>query len=170
MVDSNNKCEGNEQEVGSGCITYQLRIRLENWRKQYQTSVKKVDVHVTIDFEQKSNAWVKRLCTQWSNWSAIKHTPMPSPSYQNMVSLIVGFPIRRRQSKFINIAMCQTCTLDKFLDVAKSITGTPLSLQISCQLSFPIVGMKCLPYLLLHWNQLPKFACRILGIYRIHKF
>jgi hypothetical protein len=30
----------------------------------------------------------------------------------------------------------------KFLDVAKITTLTPLSLLISCELSFPIVGLK----------------------------
>jgi hypothetical protein len=30
----------------------------------------------------------------------------------------------------------------KFLDVAKFTNLTPLSLQISCKLSFPIVGLK----------------------------
>jgi hypothetical protein len=30
----------------------------------------------------------------------------------------------------------------KFLDVAKFTTLTPLSLLISCELSFPIVGLK----------------------------
>jgi hypothetical protein len=32
--------------------------------------------------------------------------------------------------------------ITKFLDVAKFTTLTPLSLLISCQLSFPIVGLK----------------------------
>jgi hypothetical protein len=32
----------------------------------------------------------------------------------------------------------------KFLDVAKFTTLTPLSLLISCELSFPIVGLKIL--------------------------
>jgi hypothetical protein len=31
---------------------------------------------------------------------------------------------------------------NKFLDVAKFTTLTPLSLLISCELSFPIVGLK----------------------------
>jgi hypothetical protein len=36
----------------------------------------------------------------------------------------------------------------KFLDVAKFTTLTPLSLLISCELSFPIVGLKISYYLL----------------------
>jgi hypothetical protein len=48
---------------------------------------------------------------------------MPSPIYQNMVNLIVGFPIWRRPSIFMNVAMREQCTLDlKFLDVAKVTT------------------------------------------------
>jgi hypothetical protein len=39
----------------------------------------------------------------------------------------------------------------RFFDVAKFTTLTPLSLLISCKLSFPIVGLKmsCLPTLTL---------------------
>jgi hypothetical protein len=36
----------------------------------------------------------------------------------------------------------ECCTFDRFLDVAKFTTLTPLSLLIFCELSFPIVGLK----------------------------
>jgi hypothetical protein len=38
------------------------------------------------------------------------------------------------------------------LVVAKFTTRIPLSLLISCKLSFPVVGFKHLPHLLWHWN------------------
>jgi hypothetical protein len=60
-----------------------------------------------------------------------------------MVNLIVGFPIGRRPSIFIDVAMWNIVLLTlRFLDVAKFTNLTPLSLLISCKLSFPIVGLK----------------------------
>jgi hypothetical protein len=38
--------------------------------------------------------------------------------------------------------MGEHCTFDRFLDVAKFTTVTKLSLLISSNLSFPIVGLK----------------------------
>jgi hypothetical protein len=43
---------------------------------------------------------------------------------------------------FMNAAMWEHCNLTMSLDVAKFTTLTPLSLLISCKLSFPIVGLK----------------------------
>jgi hypothetical protein len=37
---------------------------------------------------------------------------MPSPVYQNMVNLIVGFPIWRRPSIFMDVAMWEHRTFD----------------------------------------------------------
>jgi hypothetical protein len=60
-----------------------------------------------------------------------------------MVNLIVGFPIWRRPSIFMDVAMWEHSAFDlTFLDVAKFTNLTPLSLLISCKLSFPIVGLK----------------------------
>jgi hypothetical protein len=68
---------------------------------------------------------------------------MPSPVYQDMVNPIVGVPIWRCPSKFMNVAMWEHLPLAmRFLDVAKFTTLTPLSLLISCKLSFQIVGLK----------------------------
>jgi hypothetical protein len=60
---------------------------------------------------------------------------MPSPVYQNMVNLIVGFPIWRRPSIFMDDAMWEHRTFDpEVFDVAKFTNLTPLSLLISCSL------------------------------------
>jgi hypothetical protein len=53
---------------------------------------------------------------------------------------------------FMNFVMREYCTFDKFLDVAKFTTPTPLSLLKSCKLSFPIVGLKI--------SSLPTFALK----------
>jgi hypothetical protein len=76
-------------------------------------------------------------------WSDIQYTWMPSPIHQNMVNLVVHLPIRRRRS----IYECYDVRTWYFLavrslDVTKLSTLTPLSLLISCKLSFPIVGLK----------------------------
>jgi hypothetical protein len=68
---------------------------------------------------------------------------MPSSIYKNMVNLIVGFPIWRRpvylwMLRWGNIMIWTV----RFLVVAKFTALTPLSLLISCKLSFPIVGLK----------------------------
>jgi hypothetical protein len=42
----------------------------------------------------------------------------------------------------MNVMMCECCTFDIFLDVAKFTTQTPFSLIILCELSFPVVGLK----------------------------
>jgi hypothetical protein len=64
---------------------------------------------------------------------------MSSPIYQNMGNIIVSFSIRKCPSKFMDVTMWEHCTFDRFLEF---ITLTPLSLLISCKLSFPIVGLK----------------------------
>jgi hypothetical protein len=58
---------------------------------------------------------------------------MPSPVYQNMVNLIVVFPIWGHPSMFMDAAMWELCTFDlRFLDVTKFTTLTPSSILISC--------------------------------------
>jgi hypothetical protein len=44
--------------------------------------------------------------------------------------------------KCMNVTMWELYTLDRFLDVAKFTTLTPLSLLIPCKLSLAIVGFK----------------------------
>jgi hypothetical protein len=68
---------------------------------------------------------------------------MPSPIYQIMANLIVGFPIWGCPSVFMNVAMREHCIFDsEIFDVAKFTTLTPLSLLILCILSFPIVSLQ----------------------------
>jgi hypothetical protein len=70
--------------------------------------------------------------------------------YLNIVSclskygqFLVRLSIRIRPSEFMNVTMCELRTLTiRFLDVAKFTALNPLSLQISCKLSFPIVGLQ----------------------------
>jgi hypothetical protein len=61
-----------------------------------------------------------------------------------MVNLIVGVPIWRCPSIFMNVAMWEHCTFEYeiFLAVAEFTALSPLSLLISYKLSFPIVGLK----------------------------
>jgi hypothetical protein len=76
-------------------------------------------------------------CPEWSN---IKYTRMPPPVYQNMVNLILGFPIWRCPNIFMDVVMSNIVVLTvRFLDMAKFTTLTPLSLLISCKFSFSIV-------------------------------
>jgi hypothetical protein len=42
----------------------------------------------------------------------MKYILMPSPIYQNMVNLIVGFPIWRRPSMFMDVVMSEHRTFD----------------------------------------------------------
>jgi hypothetical protein len=85
---------------------------------------------------------------------------MSSPIYQNMVNLIVSLSIRRHRGKFIVLLT------DRFLDVAKFITLTPLSLLISCKLSFPVVGLKMSSLPTLALKPPNNISYGILGIYR----
>jgi hypothetical protein len=60
-----------------------------------------------------------------------------------MVNLIVGFPIRRRPSKCMNVVMWNIVVLSvRFLDVVKFTCLTPLSSLISHKLLFPVVSSK----------------------------
>jgi hypothetical protein len=59
-----------------------------------------------------------------------------------MVNVIVGFPMWRRPSIFMNVAMWERCTFDNEIFICGKIYLTPLSLLILCKLSFPIVGLK----------------------------
>jgi hypothetical protein len=56
----------------------------------------------------------------------------------------------------------------RFLDVATFTTLTPLSLVISCKLSFPVVGLKMSSIATLALKSSKKVSCGICGIYRIH--
>jgi hypothetical protein len=47
----------------------------------------------------------------------------------------------------------------KFLDVAKFTTLTPLSLLISCEVSFPVVGLKISSLPTFALNRPIKFSC-----------
>jgi hypothetical protein len=60
-----------------------------------------------------------------------------------VVNLIVGFPIGDVQV-YLWMLQCGNIILltVRFIDVAKFTNLTPLSLLISCKLSFPIVGLK----------------------------
>jgi hypothetical protein len=70
-----------------------------------------------------------------------------------MVNLIVGFPIWRRPSIFMDVAMWEHRTFDsEVFRCGKVYYLTPLSLLISCKLSFPIVGLKM--------SSLPTFALK----------
>jgi hypothetical protein len=48
----------------------------------------------------------------YPEWSNVKYIQMPSPIYQNMVNLIVEFPIWRRPSIFMYDAMWDHHTFD----------------------------------------------------------
>jgi hypothetical protein len=62
---------------------------------------------------------------------------MPSPIYWKIVNLIVGFPIWRRPSIFMNC--CDVRTSYFFTVRSLDVTNlTPLPLLISCKLSFSI--------------------------------
>jgi hypothetical protein len=50
--------------------------------------------------------------------------------------------IIRSPSVFMSDEVWECCVLDRFLEVAKFITLTPLSLLASCRLSLPIIGLK----------------------------
>jgi hypothetical protein len=63
--------------------------------------------------------------------------------------LIKSIPIRQCPSVFMN-ALCQHCASDNFiLDVAQFSPATPVTLLVSCKLSFMTVGFKMysLPHL-----------------------
>jgi hypothetical protein len=65
------------------------------------------------------------------------------PVYQNMVNLIVGFPIWRPPNIFMDVVMWEYRTFEYMIfDVANVITLTPLSLIISCKFSLPVAGLE----------------------------
>jgi len=67
----------------------------------------------------------------------INCTWMPSFIYQDVINLIVCFPIRRSASVFMNAATWEHCTLTiRCFGVARFADLT------TCKLSFPIVGLK----------------------------
>jgi hypothetical protein len=77
---------------------------------------------------------------------------MPSPIYQNVINLVKRLSVSRGLGVFTNAVMRERGAFDKFLDVAKFTTLTPLSLLIWCELSFPIVSLKI--------SSLPTFALK----------
>jgi hypothetical protein len=88
---------------------------------------------------------------------------MPLPVYQNVVNLIVGFPIWRRSNKFVAVVNWEHVLLALiFLDMAKFTTLTPLLLLISCKLSLPIAGLKI--------SSLPTLALKSLILYVFREF
>jgi uncharacterized membrane protein len=65
---------------------------------------------------------------------------MTSPIYQNVINLVVHLSLKRGLGVFMNVTMKKHSTSDnKVLDVAKFTT---LTLLISCELVFPITGLK----------------------------
>jgi hypothetical protein len=90
---------------------------------------------------------------------------MPSPVYQNMVNLIGVFPSGDVKAKFMNVTMWEHCIFDRFLDAANFSTLTPLSLLISCKLSFPIVGLKMSSLPTSAMKPPKRFSYSIYGIY-----
>jgi hypothetical protein len=79
----------------------------------------------------------------------------------NVINLVVRLSVRRGPGVFMNVAIRNMLlSKTKFVDVAKFITLISLPSLISCELSFPIVGLKHLPCLLSHWNNLTKFSYR----------
>jgi hypothetical protein len=69
---------------------------------------------------------------------------MPPPVYQNMVNLTMSLPTMRYPSKFRNVTLWERCDTsdNQTSDYGNFTTLTPLSLLISCNLSFPIVGLQ----------------------------
>jgi hypothetical protein len=71
-------------------------------------------------------------------WSDIKYAWMPSCTYQNVLYLTLGFPIRRYPSLFLDVVMWK----HEIFRCAKFTVLTPVSLLISCKLYFPIGTLK----------------------------
>jgi len=61
-----------------------------------------------------------------------------------VISLILRFPISRSPSVFMNLTAWEHCDLDNVY------CSNPVSLQISCNILFPIVGLKM--------SSIPNFA------------
>jgi hypothetical protein len=88
-----------------------------------------------------------------SEWSGIKYTTMLSLVCRNMINLILSLSTRKcqvilRMFRYGNLV----CLTVNFLYVARFSALTALSLPISCKLTLPTIGSKCLPYLLRHGN------------------
>jgi len=60
-----------------------------------------------------------------SLFSGIIYTSVPSFICQNVISQTMRFPIRRSPSVFMNVAMWEHCTRDRFSDAAKFTTLIP---------------------------------------------
>jgi len=86
---------------------------------------------------------------------------MPPFIYQNVINLGV-FPSEEVQV-YLWMLHCGIIVLLTRFFVANFTALTPLSLLISCKLSFPSVGLKYLLSLLLHWNLLTKCLCGTSG-------
>jgi len=68
----------------------------------------------------------------------------------------------------MNVEIWECCTLDRCFNVAKFITLTPLSLLISCKISFFIVDLKISSLPTLHCNILTVFSIGSTGSHWIH--
>jgi len=75
-----------------------------------------------------------------SKISDMNYNSMQPFIYQYVMNLVVFFH-KGIPSLFINVAMWEHCTLDRFLDVA-NFTITPLSFLRFYKLSFLTVGLK----------------------------
>jgi len=64
---------------------------------------------------------------------------MPPFTYEDVISTVECFPIRRGLTVFVNVTVWKNYIPDRFFDVVKFTTLTPLPLLISCKLSFPTV-------------------------------
>jgi hypothetical protein len=83
---------------------------------------------------------------------------MPSLLYQDVIILSICL-LFRSPSVFMNVETWEICILDnRFFDVTKFTSVTQISLLFSCTLSFPVVGLKSLLYLLLHCSLLTKVS------------
>jgi len=85
-----------------------------------------------------------------------------------MINFVLCFPISRSSSVFMNSVMWEYCTRDRIFDVAVFTIITPLSLPISCKLSFLTIGLKISSSLLFHCNLQITFSCGTLEIDWIH--
>jgi hypothetical protein len=100
-------------------------------------------VSITICFVNDQSSGIFECCLLsikiWSIWLC----PFPSGDVQ------VNLWILRCGNILLRV---------RFFNVAKLTTLTPLSLLILCKVSFPVVGLKYVPYLHWHWNLLTEFS------------
>jgi len=93
-----------------------------------------------------------------SKSSDISCTWIPSFIYHDVFILVECFSVKRSPSVFTTVAISEHCTLDNHIfDAAKFTILTPLSLLISCKLSFPIVDVKIYSLPVFYWNLVIKY-------------